>query len=1085
MLLLSMWTINSGNMKNEQNILRYSMIWLMAVVCLLYTQPCFAGAPVFTNLPAVSIPLREDIRVQTSFYEVTASDPDGDRLQYNIVGPQGAPFVIDPISGIVSVRANPGLDFESLKQYQLQISVNDSIQSITSTLDVHIEDVDEAPVFVTLPASFSLPEDYNKVVALWNVTATDPEHEYVTYTLVSPLGAPFDVSPRGILSIRADPNFNFETRRQFTLTIAATDGTLSTLSTFTVNITDVNEPPQILNMGDEITVPKDTAGSIFKVNAIDEDNDKLTYSFVTYPNTTDANLFSINRNTGELIVHNPPGLNPNEENLYEVHITVTDSAGHNTTGILYVKVVSYMGFPEIWNLPNKKVLFENRTESAMIFAPRTIDLTQGGKLSYHMKAYPPDGKFTIDPNTGYVWVRENPGFDYEKNYKYDLEITVSNGVASSTPHQLHVRIVDMNEKPYITDVQTVFTVQENTPTPEVIHKVSAKDPERQTITFNLKVEPPEGQDKFAINPLNGEVSVSPVPGLDYEDLDQYTLTVTAYDGVLTSNPYRMTVDVTNVNEPPVYSSTYRRINIPEEMLVGDALPLSCAALDPDIWDKVLLYQLGRTTHSQYFSVDTTNGCQLKITKTFDSETTGSPKTVLLEVTAIDSRGLISKPPLHLDINIHNINDNSPEFSPTNYEVNLVEDTAVGSYLVRVTAHDKDVGDYGKLTYRISTSPGAYYFRVSTSGDVSVRAKLDRETIQKLTFKVVASDQGSPARSDTATVTVYVQDSNDHRPTFLKKIYDFEARYDTQVGTSVGRLMATDSDEGNTRLRYKLLGISDEFELNPNSGEIRTASSLAVKTRYLLQAVVEDNGSPAQTSKAVHIRVDTYTCKESLVVMKVNQAMSFFDDVGKSRFVRALKDEVFSGFVAKIERVRVGEKAGTSEVLVYFLRSNRTEDLTSLSEDKFFVPVTEILHSTNTGQDGQPNLRFMTGSFVSFPVTDIAHECEIEKVNWWLDTDGGRVTLGILATIGGVLALAALSYLAMLAVSRCNIFENWRQSRVSPRTTTGIKHTKLPPYKDDQNWWKLKPKAAFESSSALEEKNTKVLQSVPFLLVVLT
>lgn len=73
-------------------------------------------------------------------------------------------------------------------------------------------------------------------------------------------------------------------------------------------------------------------------------------------------------------------------------------------------------------------------------------------------------------------VRENPGFDYEKNYKYDLEITVSNGVTSSVPHQLHVRIVDTNEKPYITDVQTVFTVQENTQTSEVVHKVGEQTP---------------------------------------------------------------------------------------------------------------------------------------------------------------------------------------------------------------------------------------------------------------------------------------------------------------------------------------------------------------------------------------------------------------------------------------------------------------------------------------------------------------------------------------------------------------------------------------------------------------------------------
>lgn len=63
--------------------------------------------------------------------------------------------------------------------------------------------------------------------------------------------------------------------------------------------------------------------------------------------------------------------------------------------------------------------------------------------------------------------------------------------------------------------------------------------------------------------------------------------------------------------------------------VGDVLPLSCAALDPDIWDKELLYQLVRTQYSQFFSVDTTNGCQLRIAKVLDSETTDTPDTVFL------------------------------------------------------------------------------------------------------------------------------------------------------------------------------------------------------------------------------------------------------------------------------------------------------------------------------------------------------------------------------------------------------------------------------------------------------------------------
>ncbi len=70
------------------------------------------------------------------------------------------------------------------------------------------------------------------------------------------------------------------------------------------------------------------------------------------------------------------------------------------------------------------------------------------------------------------------------------------------------------------------------------------------------------------------------------------------------------------------------------------------------------------------------------------------------------------------------------------------------------------------------------------------------------FTVQAAEMGNTQAIATATVIVTVLDTNDNRPQFDQPPgYSFSLPENLPAGTSVGRVMATDNDEGdNAKVR---------------------------------------------------------------------------------------------------------------------------------------------------------------------------------------------------------------------------------------------------------------------------------------------
>jgi len=90
---------------------------------------------------------------------------------------------------------------------------------------------------------------------------------------------------------------------------------------------------------------------------------------------------------------------------------------------------------------------------------------------------------------------------------------------------------------------------------------------------------------------------------------------------------------------------------------------------------------------------------------------------------------------------------------------LAENASVSTIVGVVTGTDPDVGDV--LTYSISGgNTGSVFLVNSSTGEITTAAALDYETAAQYLLTVTVTDDGSPALSDTASVTIDLLDINE-------------------------------------------------------------------------------------------------------------------------------------------------------------------------------------------------------------------------------------------------------------------------------------------------------------------------------------
>ncbi|XP_056139750.1 protocadherin-16-like [Lampris incognitus] len=206
----------------------------------------------------------------------------------------------------------------------------------------------------------------------------------------------------------------------------------------------------------------------------------------------------------------------------------------------------------------------------------------------------------------------------------------------------------------------------------------------------------------------------------------------------------------------------------------------------------------------------------------------------LRVMATDS----GTPPLRAEssftIQVIDVNDNPPLFDQPVYRQVIPEVVFPGSFVLQVTARDKDQGPNGDISYSILQDRGTHsdWFSIdSVTGIITTLSQLDYEKDPVPSVTVVATDGGKPPLSSTVVVNIILQDVNDNEPVFERNFYNVSIKENTAAGTCILEVTATDVDGGSFgSVSYSLgSGISSavpsQFTIGKETGQICTSVAL--------------------------------------------------------------------------------------------------------------------------------------------------------------------------------------------------------------------------------------------------------------------
>ncbi|XP_054840771.1 protocadherin beta-16-like [Eublepharis macularius] len=216
----------------------------------------------------------------------------------------------------------------------------------------------------------------------------------------------------------------------------------------------------------------------------------------------------------------------------------------------------------------------------------------------------------------------------------------------------------------------------------------------------------------------------------------------------------------------------------------------------------------------------------------------------------------------MEVEIEDVNDNSPQFSKNEYLFEISEHTATKTRIPLESAGDADKGENTVQNYSIS--PNHYFsLDVQTRTDGSkyaeliLQKQLDREEETQLSLLLSAVDGGNPRRTGTVTIFIEVLDANDNAPQFHQSVYKVKLMENCLPNTLVTKVNATDRDLGSYGdITYSFSQLTDNvvrsFKLNKHSGELTVAGIIDYEEsiNYEINIKATDGGGLSSYCKVI-------------------------------------------------------------------------------------------------------------------------------------------------------------------------------------------------------------------------------------------
>ncbi|XP_068760232.1 protocadherin Fat 4-like [Montipora capricornis] len=851
--------------------------------------------------PLYKASVRENIAKNVVVLQVSASDADdgtNSELSYSLVSGDTNAFSIGSKTGII--RSKIRFDRETKHSYSLTVRAADNgtnSLSGSTTVAITILDVnDNRPDIDNLPQRVPVPEWKAVGSIVFVLTASDKDKgvngDILSYIDSGNEDNSFHLDAQD-RSLRVVRKLDFETKQNYTLNIRVTDRGSPPLSSFgnlEIVITDVNDNAPVFSLSSyRATVkenrPKGT--TFFQVTASDLDsgsNGQITYAIIQ---GNDGDAFEIDA-SGSLLVKNSPDFET--KNQYNLQVQASDNGAPSKAANAQVTVdIEDVNdhAPQFNQSQYSFTVSEGATIHANIGSVSATDLDSGprGRLLYSIEGGDGNGVFAIDGNSGALRVLSKLDREQKASYFLNVEARDCGKPPKSALVDVKITISDINDnKPLFDKSPYLVRVNEDAIIGISVTTVFAKDDDagkNSEITYAIKSGNEQGT--FNLNGTSGLIALQ--RSLDRETKASYQLVVTAVDHG--KPPLMSSVDVTvlvnDVNDnPPSFANSIYNCSVAENLAKKVAVCYVTAS-DPDAClNGQLYYTIVAGDVNNAFQINSATG-EITTARILDRETIPVYK---LTVMAEDCKS-IAKTSKKRSFNattsvlvyILDENDNDPEFLNSSYSFNVKEDVMVAHEVGRVFAEDKDAGQNGYVTYRILAGNSVDSFNINpTSGAITVKSKLDRETYAQYSLTVLAKDSGVPSLSSTTVVIVIIDDVNDNAPVFSKQIFHGNIREDASTGSRVLKVEATDADEGtNGQVKFSLQGTDNGNFSIDSSGFIHTATQLDYENTkvYILNVTAEDGGSPPLSSSA----------QVNITVINVNDNVPVFDTSLQASMVR--------------------------------------------------------------------------------------------------------------------------------------------------------------------------------------------------------
>lgn len=819
-----------------------------ASVHILVTVP--DNAPPRFSLPVYHAEVTEYAVVGTSVATVSAVSKS--TLTYEFKhGNTGSAFRINQYSGVISTHRL--LDFESIASYTLIVQAFNMAGVVSNTtLLIQVKDEnDNSPVFKQLLYHGSISEAAQVSSIVLNaedsalvIKATDADSNLnglLLYEIVEVEAKKFFSIDSQTGLIRTIANLDHETHEIFHFYVHVKDSgrpqlTADIATKVIIQVIDTNDSPPSFTQPAYETVllfPTYEGVEALQVSATDPDRNiftNLTYSF------TDGALedFAINPSNGVITVKH------SNFSKQHFHLTVKVSDGKFSSTAL-VSIFAKQALDSGLRFTQSSYSFTIQENLSNITTVAVVNAV-GNRLNEPLKYSLLNGcnYFRIRPTSGVIQTTGVP-FDREEKEFYELVVE-----ARRELDHLHVarvlvsvQIDDTNDNvPVFVGLPYYAAVQVDAKPGSLICRVMAVDKDKGN---------------------NGEVSYSLKNDYGHFEVHQRTGSLTlrrAFESDLCNVEFHILVFASDGGNPPLTSTTEFLISV-----VNKAMP----AFDKSFYSSIvnedvsvhtpilginassprgqnIFYTIIDGDPSVQFDIGFNTGV-LSVIHPLDYETAFSYH---LTVRATDSlTGAHAE--VSVNLQIQDVNDNPPIFQERLYRAVLSETSTVGTPALKVVATDQDSVRNSVIHYRILSNGknSTDYFHIDSSSGLILTARtLDHELVQEFVFTVRATDNGFPALSSEASVTVMVNDINDNPPVFNQLIYEAYVNELAPRGHFVTCVQASDADSSDfDKLEYSILSGNERmlFVMDKKTGIITLSSHLKQRMEpfYSLYVSVSD------------------------------------------------------------------------------------------------------------------------------------------------------------------------------------------------------------------------------------------------------